>query len=1057
MKKKIFSILLSFVLVLNISGPVLGEPVSGNVNQNYEAVSGNETVGFESEDLNTVSGNEDQEAVSENETVVSENETAAPEENAEGITVVSENAKSSPAVSENTADYETEEACSGNEILTADYMLKSLNVNEVSIYNRFSSLKAEDADITYDADEAFFEAESEEEALKIAESYGAQLQSFEYGIGVIRFDITGYNLSEALLRGIYNANLNGKINEISSVELTPNYINTLFEDTSSNIYTSDPDYGKQWYHPVINDEEAWKLSNKGEGAVVAVIDTGIDSDHIDLVNNIEGAYETLSGSDNPEDEHSHGTHCAGIIAAEENSVGGVGVAPKAKVISIRAANAEGQLKASDTIAAIKLATKLKVNVISMSYGRYTGEIPAEQNALDEAISKGITLVAAAGNEGVDYKSFPAAYDEVIAVASYDKAGMLSYFSNYGSWVDIASPGSEIYSTVLNSKFGYKNGTSMACPVISGVAALVYAANENFRSEAGRNSDTVARVREAIENTANDHVYSYRSNSFKGGVEAGDAVNYVSDRKKEDEEDDKVNVTIPSKPQISTAADPITGEVTVTLTGSGSELYYTTDGTTPGLQSVSYNAPFVISEEGTYTVAAVAVNREKISNGYKTAASEIEKKKITVKIPEKADYPADRLYVLPDVKGEVYVVPGKSVKLTGTVSPNNAAKKSLIFEKSSGSDSITVNKSGVVKAAKNASSGDSAVIKLSIKDCPDAHSAEVTIKISSKSPVSGVTSGYGSAVQELWTVGMSDKMKTTLDAAKGLSPALDSGVAYSFRSSKTKVARVDNNGIVTAVGNGSAVITVTALDGSNKSVKIKVKCKTPVTSISLNSNTGSPGSCKISAGKSITLKPSFKGKGKLKPTDTKVSWSIKSGNSGITVNSKGKVICAQNTSEKAKAVIVCTAMDGSGASAEYTVTAKKMTKYMGILKHVKVLIKKNNIYGYRNSYASSAKADKVIKTGQEVDISVIDGLMNGKKGPLCAAENTYKTSDDTVSRMMESDEYIVSAGKSKNMLILEQDYRGSVKKASFARPGTYSITYKAVDGSGKKFTLKIKVK
>ncbi len=151
------------------------------------------------------------------------------------------------------------------------------------------------------------------------------------------------------------------------------------------------------------------------------------------------------------------------------------------------------------------------------------------------------------------------------------------------------------------------------------------------------------------------------------------------------------------------------------------------------------------------------------------------------------------------------------------------------------------------------------------------------------------------------------------------------------------------------------------------------------------------------------------------------------------------------------------MDGSGTSAEYTVTAKKLTKYMGVLKHVKVLIKNNNFYGYRNSYAGSAKADRVIKTGQEVDISVIDGLMNGKKGPLCAETNTYHTSDDTISERMESDEYIVSTGKSKNVLILEQDYRGSVKKASFAKPGTYSITYKAVDGSGKKFTLKLKVK
>ena len=514
---------------------------------------------------------------------------------------------------------------------------------------------------------------------------------------------------------MYIAKHEGFEEELLKADLWPNYIDHVFEETDSGIFTADPEYSKQWYHGVIGDSAAWSASNKGKGAVVAVIDTGVDTDHPDLKGNLIGAYESVADGTSVEDMHSHGTHCLGIVGALENNIGGVGVAPEAGLISIRAANSGGGFEIADVIAGIRMATELKVNVISMSFGGNRPEIPAEKKALEDARSKGIMLVSAAGNDGNEVKSFPAAYDCVLAVGSYDEGNTLSSFSTYGEWVEIAAPGGSIYSTVLNGKFDFKSGTSMACPVVAGVAALTYASSKDLLE--GRNAATSAKVRKILMETKNDTVYSYtpkgsKAHSVKGGVNPLGAVTYL----RKEEKDDAIEVAVPSKPVIETKTDPKTGAVTVSLTSDAGA-----------------TAPFTLKEEGTCTVKAVGVNRAAVSSGYKTAISPVLKKNITVKTPKKADYEDSEISVTTDFSGQIVLVPGKSVKLTGSVVPANSSKNKISFEKTGGSDSITVNSSGVVKADKAAAAGDSATIKLGVKDCPGAKAAMLASHISTEGP------------------------------------------------------------------------------------------------------------------------------------------------------------------------------------------------------------------------------------------------------------------------------------------------------------------------------------
>lgn len=228
------------------------------------------------------------------------------------------------------------------------------------------------------------------------------------------------------------------------------------------------------------------IDSKGEGVVVAVLDTGADVSHPDLAPNIIGGKNFVSGypDDDIQDVHGHGTHVAGIIAAAKNKQGVVGVAPKAKLLIGRVLSPEGFGEDLWIANAIYWAigwrgpSGEKVNIINMSLGgsEYSAVI---HRAVKAAVKNNISVISAAGNEGdgeggTSEVSYPAYFPEVIAVGAIDEQQQVAHFSNTNKEVDVAAPGYQILSTLPGGKYGVLSGTSMAAPHVSGFAAIVIA-------------------------------------------------------------------------------------------------------------------------------------------------------------------------------------------------------------------------------------------------------------------------------------------------------------------------------------------------------------------------------------------------------------------------------------------------------------------------------------------------------------------------------------------------------------------------------------------------------
>lgn len=256
------------------------------------------------------------------------------------------------------------------------------------------------------------------------------------------------------------------------------------------------------------DAELVHPYNKGTGVKVAIIDTGIDYTHPDLDANYRGGYDFANDDADPKDDNGHGTHCAGIVAAEDNLEGVIGVAPEANLYAVKVLNRFGSGLLSDVIAGIDWSVTNGMQVISMSLGTsvYSASLEA---ACNSAYNAGLVLVAAAGNSGdgdpATYEySYPAAYDSVIAVGATASTDVAPYWSNSGPYLELAAPGVSIYSTLptyrvtLTLTYGYNygtlSGTSMACPHVTGTAALVMASDPTL---------TNLGVRSRLQTTADD--------------------------------------------------------------------------------------------------------------------------------------------------------------------------------------------------------------------------------------------------------------------------------------------------------------------------------------------------------------------------------------------------------------------------------------------------------------------------------------------------------------------------------------------------------------------------
>jgi len=235
---------------------------------------------------------------------------------------------------------------------------------------------------------------------------------------------------------------------------------------------NDPYWNVQWGLQKIQADWAWNTTVGSSDVLVAVVDTGIDYTHPDLdANYVPLGYDWVNNDTDPMDDHGHGTHCAGIIAAELNNNVGVAGLAQVRVMAEKVLDSGGSGYAEWVANGIKHAVDAGAKIISMSLGSY-GDSELIHDAVRYAYDMGVLIIAAAGNDDTNIKSYPAGYEEVVAVAATDQSDNKAYFSNWGDWIELAAPGVDIYSTV---PWGYESwsGTSMACPHISGVAALIW--------------------------------------------------------------------------------------------------------------------------------------------------------------------------------------------------------------------------------------------------------------------------------------------------------------------------------------------------------------------------------------------------------------------------------------------------------------------------------------------------------------------------------------------------------------------------------------------------------
>jgi len=250
--------------------------------------------------------------------------------------------------------------------------------------------------------------------------------------------------------------------------------------------------------------------NKGGGANVAILDTGIDLDHPDL--SVIGGASFVSGK-SYDDKNGHGTHVAGIVAALDNVYGVIGVAPEAELYAVKVLGNGGIGWWSDIIAGLDWCVENSIQVTNNSYGSSGDPGKIVKKAFDDSYYiHGILHVAAAGNEYGGGVIYPAAYDSVIAVSATNSADGLASFSSVGDEVELAAPGADIYSTYKGGSYATMSGTSMASPHVAGTAALVIASGVNGMD----------LIRFQLNNTAED-IYLLPVQQGSGLVDAENAV------------------------------------------------------------------------------------------------------------------------------------------------------------------------------------------------------------------------------------------------------------------------------------------------------------------------------------------------------------------------------------------------------------------------------------------------------------------------------------------------------------------------------------------------------
>lgn len=814
---------------------------------------------------------------------------------------------------------------------------------------------------TYVERQVFAFADSKEEAEDIANAYCAELIEFDEGVAVLELK-EDTSVGEALmiasdmennLPAVYpdyyryaygeeipqeNASLTVVEEEYELEEHSAD--ESLSEEPALEAYAEavqalgdpnmryDSEY-YQWQHVNVGSVYAWDAGYKGQGVKVAVLDTGVTPNGNDSVNCTKHIDKTEEN--NSTDGNAHGTHVAGIIAAELNNKGGAGIAPEAEIIDIKVLDSAGSGKDSNIIQGINAAKNENVDIMNMSLGGI-GYNPAVEKVVNEAYKSGIAIFVASGNDGGTNMAYPAALDNVICVGAVDNNNQRASFSNYGSWVDLSAPGVDIWSIAIADDsdavggFRLMSGTSQATPVAAGEAAVILSAKvDSLNGKSG--ADRVKELKRIMQ-----------SNTVGAGSGMGKGVTSLTKVFKL-----SVATAKPGAPTISATdtSNNTAQSMSITIDSqAGMKICYTTNGKNPSFKNGETGADTILVDNNTVTfsvdgqnaakgtVKAMAVNASGVAGPVKSFTYTLKPYVKTIVI-----------------SGPTRVEKKKAIQLTATITPTYASNKNITWTLlTEGGQAVPETQIRFDKKKGKITTTDQAVagkykVTATAQDNPDqatvARSEDYIIEVVEADTAIQKIAFNRDVKKELWIKttpsastlslfeyvtaqdkGADKKLKDITDR-EGLAKRLQ------WTSSKPAVATVDSTtGKVTAKAVGTTSITVKADDNLGKKASVSITVKQAVTEIIITTDKGKTAekNFTVAVGKSIALKANIS---PVKPTSKKVNWSIAPGTGNaattedmknVTINKSNGKVTVKAAAKEGEYVVTAEAADGQGEKA-----------------------------------------------------------------------------------------------------------------------------------------------
>ena len=756
--------------------------------------------------------------------------------------------------------------------LPEDYTLSSKQQKDKSTLAAFADeileLEEESDDSeAYVKGEVVYLTDSQEDALAVAEGFDGELKSFGDGVAVIL-------LSEKRTVGQAVKAASSKSYNLPAV--WPNYYYRLFEEYNDPALKENSEY-YQWAHEYIGDQYAWENGYKGEGVKIGIIDTGVHSTHEDLKENVAQNLTMVSegGAATTTDPEGHGTHVAGIAAAvANNGKGGAGIAPDAQIYAYSVMDSNGNMLDEYILRAINRAIDDGVEVVNMSLGSgyYNGN---EESIIEKAYQNGVAIFAAAGNEATNGYEYPASYDNVCSIAAIMQDGSKAGFTNYGDMIDLAFPGVEIYSTINDSddqSYDFMQGTSMACPVAAGTAAVILSASNEIDALKGKSGSQKV---DALFSIMKKNVVKSSSSKIGAGTTYLPKVLGI----KIAAVDEAPQAPVIKNTENTTTFKKEWEDISIGCSSPDTEIYYSINGKKPAFKNgiVTNGEPLIegkarVGGAKQVTLSVIAVNH------ITGKASKVVSQKYSFE-PE----PSSVTITAADSVNKI--AKGKSLTLYAAVEPSYAkfGNGKVVWEVADNYSGVKVNNNGKVTIEKTASAGECKILAKA-----GAVQDEFYLTILDSVKIKKIT-----FVTKKYTIYTGDSINILKKEDDSNNLTIDGGEITDivWSSNNQKVAVVDANGMVTALGPGKAVIKATANDGSKKAASCTITVKQLADSIVLK------GPEKIAAGKSAVIQASIL---PINVSSKKLNWAVKpiENASGIvTVNASGKVSVKKGASGK----------------------------------------------------------------------------------------------------------------------------------------------------------------